>query len=188
MNQSLIGITGYKRSGKDTAGEYFIKQGYIKYAFAGPLKKACKEIFMFTEEQTDGNDKEKHDDRWNISARKVFQRFGTEIFRERLTEFYPEMDNIKENFWTYRFKIWYQNQLNINKDVKIVVTDVRFDNEVEIIKELSGIIIKVERLNVKNKDQHKSETSIGKIKYDYLVKNDSNIENYYKKLSKIVKN
>lgn len=187
MNQSLIGITGYKRSGKDTAGEYFIKQGYIKYAFAGPLKKACKEIFMFTEEQTEGDDKEEYDDRWNISARKVFQRFGTEIFRERLSEFYPEMENIKQNFWTYRFKIWYHNQLNINKDVKIVVTDVRFDNEVEIIKELGGIIIKVERKNVDDKDQHKSETSMGKIKYDYLVKNDSNIKNYYKKLSEIVK-
>lgn len=188
MNQNLIGITGYKRSGKDTAGEYFIKQGYIKYAFAGPLKKACQEIFMFTDEQTEGKDKEKYDDRWNISARKVFQRFGTEIFRENLADFYPEMEKIKENFWTYRFKIWYENQLEINKDVKIVVTDVRFDNEANIIKELGGIIIKVERKNKKNLDQHKSETSIEKIKCDYLVKNDSNIENYYKKLTKIVKN
>lgn len=188
MNQNLIGITGYKRSGKDTAGEYFIERGYIKYAFAGPLKKACQEIFMFTDEQTEGNDKEKLDNRWNISARKVFQRFGTEIFRENLADFYPEMENIKENFWTYRFKIWYENQLKINKDVKIVVTDVRFDNESNIIKELGGIIIKVERKNKKNLDQHKSETSIEKIKCDYLVKNDSNIENYYKKLSKIVKN
>ena len=63
---------------------------------------------MFTEEQTEGDDKEEYDDRWNISARKVFQRFGTEIFRERLSEFYPEMENIKQNFWTYRFKIWYE--------------------------------------------------------------------------------
>ncbi len=188
MNQNLIGITGYKRSGKDTAGEYFIELGYIKYAFAGPLKKACQEIFMFTDEQTEGNDKEKLDNRWNISARKVFQRFGTEIFRENLADFYPEMENIKENFWAYRFKIWYENQLKINKDIKIVVTDVRFDNEANIIKELGGIIIKVERKNKKNLDQHKSETSIEKIKCDYLVKNDSNIENYYKKLSKIVKN
>ena len=64
--------------------------------------------------------------------------------------------------------------MNINKDVKIVVTDVRFDNEVEIVKELGGIIIKVERKverkNVDDKDQHKSETSMGKIKYEYLVK------------------
>ena len=188
MNQNLIGITGYKRSGKDTAGEYFIKQGYIKYAFAGPLKKACQEIFMFTDEQTEGKDKEKYDDRWNISARKVFQRFGTEIFRENLADFYPEMEKIKENFWTYRFKIWYENQLKINKDIKIVVTDVRFDNEANIIKELGGIIIKVKRKKIINLDQHKSETSIEKIKCDYLVKNDSNIENYYEKLSKIVKN
>ena len=70
----------------------------------------------------------------------------------------------------------------------LVVTDVRFDNEANIIKELGGIIIKVKRKNKKNLDQHKSETSIEKIKCDYLVKNDSNIENYYKKLSKIVKN
>lgn len=184
--KNLIGITGFKRSGKDTAGEYFINKGYIKYAFAGPLKKACQEIFMFSDEQTEGDDKEKHDNRWNISARQVFQRFGTEIFRERLSDFYPEMENIKENFWTYRFKIWYQEQLEKNKDVLIVVTDVRFDNEVDIIKELGGIIIKVERNQVTNLDEHKSETSIGKIKHDYLVKNDSDIEKYYEKLAKIV--
>jgi chaperonin cofactor prefoldin len=185
--KNLIGITGFKRSGKDTAGEYFINKGYIKYAFAGPLKKACKEIFMFSDEQTEGDDKEKHDNIWNISAIQLFQRFGTEIFRERLSDFYPEMENIKENFWTYRFKIWYQEQLEKNKDVLIVVTDVRFDNEVDIIKELGGIIIKVERNQVTNLDEHKSETSIGKIKHDYLVKNDSDIEKYYEKLAKIVK-
>ena len=95
------------------------------------------------------------------------------------------MINIQQNFWTYRFKIWYENQLKNNKNVKIIITDVRFDNEVNIIKELGGIIIKVERNNVQNKDQHKSKTSIGKIKYDYLVKNDSNIENYHRKLEKI---
>ena len=185
MSQNLIDITGYKRSGKDTAGEYFVKQGYIKYAFAGPLKKACQEIFMFTDEQTEGNEKEKYDERWNISARKVFQIFGTEMFREKLVDFFPEMINIQQNFWTYRFKIWYENQLKNNKNVKIIITDVRFDNEVNIIKELGGINIKVERNNVQNKDQHKSKTSIGKIKYDYLVKNDSNIENYHRKLEKI---
>ena len=98
MSQNLIDITGYKRSGKDTAGEYFVKQGYIKYAFAGPLKKACQEIFMFTDEQTEGNEKEKYDERWNISARKVFQIFGTEMFREKLVDFFPRNDKYTTKF------------------------------------------------------------------------------------------
>jgi hypothetical protein len=184
---SLIGITGLKRSGKDTGGLFFIKHGFVKYAFATPLKKACQEIFMFTDEQTEGDDKEKYDPRWNISARKVFQIFGTEIFRENLTSFFPEMIEIENNFWTYRFKKWYENQLKQNKNIKIVVTDVRFENEADIIKELGGHIIKVERNNSENIDMHKSETSIDKIKYDYLVKNNDDISNYYDSLSDILK-
>ena len=183
----LIGITGLKRSGKDTCGSFLIDNyDYIRYSFAGALKKACSEIFMFDYEQTEGSKKETFDDRWNINPRKVFQRFGTEIFRDSLEKFFPEMKHLKKNFWIYRFKIWYQEQVKQNPNVKIVVTDVRFQNEADIIKELGGVIIKVTRKNLKNNDSHASEINILNINADYDIKNDSSIEDYYKNLKSIL--
>jgi len=184
---NIIGLCGYKRSGKDTAGSLLLENGYTKYSFAGPLKKACQEIFMFDDEQTEGNKKEDYDDRWNINPRKVFQRFGTEIFRDNLDMFFPEMKNIKNTFWIYRFKLWYKKEKEKNPNIKIVVTDVRFENEANIIKELGGLIIKVNRNNNNNNDNHISELSINKIKHDILIDNDSTIEDFHLKLKKILK-
>lgn len=184
---NLIGITGFKRSGKDTCGLYLIdNHNYIKYSFAGALKAACSEIFMFDYEQTEGSKKEDFDARWNINPRKVFQRFGTEIFRDSLEQFFPEMKHLKNNFWIYRFKIWYQEQIKQNPNVRIVVTDVRFQNEADIIKELGGIIIKVSRKNIMSNDKHASEINILNINADYDIKNDSTIEDYYKNLKSIL--
>lgn len=184
---NLIGITGFKRCGKDTTGLYLINNhNYIKYSFAGALKAACSEIFMFDYEQTEGSKKEDFDERWNINPRKVFQRFGTEIFRDSLEQFFPEMKHLKNNFWIYRFKIWYQEQIRKNPNVRIVVTDVRFQNEADIIKELGGIIIKVSRKNIMSDDKHASEINILNIKADYDIKNDSSIEDYYKNLKSIL--
>jgi len=50
ININIIGITGYKRHGKDTLGDYLVKyHGYTKIAFADALKEACRNIFDFTE-------------------------------------------------------------------------------------------------------------------------------------------
>ena len=189
MNNDLIAFSGRKRSGKDTGGEFLIeKYGYIQYSFAGPLKRACQEIFMFTDEQTEGHDKEKYDDRWNISARKVFQIFGTEMFREKLGDFFPEMEHIKENFWIYRFEMWYKNLKETNPSAKVVVTDVRFPNEAEIVKKLGGMVIKVNRDTGMLVDGHSSEKNIDLIKGDVTIENNGTLEEYYKKVEQALGN
>ena len=96
-NVKLIGLSGQKRVGKDTLADYLCSNhGFTKYSFAGPLKKACQEIFMLTDEQTEGIDKETMDDRWGVSARTIFQKVGTELFREKLSQVIPEMKSIEE--------------------------------------------------------------------------------------------
>jgi hypothetical protein len=187
MSKNLIGFCAKKRAGKDTAGQLLIQQGYIRYAFADPLKKACEEIFMFNNEQMDGSLKETIDPKWGISPRKIFQIFGTEIFREKLGEFFPEMKEIQNNFWIYRFELWYKNLLKQNPDAKVVVTDVRFENEANIIKKLGGIIIKIERNTGMNIDNHASEKNIDLIKEDINIKNNSTIKEYYDQLKEVLK-
>ena len=77
-----------------------------------------------------------------ISPRRIYQVFGTDVVRA----------NVKDSFWTDIVK----NQI-LRSDADVVfVTDVRFDNECEMIEDLdeSGIqswIFKVERPNLTTK-------------------------------------
>jgi len=81
---SIVGISGRKRSGKDTAADILCEEyGYEKYSFADPIKAACKEVFGFDNEQVRGSRKENTDPYWGFSPRDAMQVFGTDAFRER---------------------------------------------------------------------------------------------------------
>ena len=186
---SLIGFCGKKRSGKDTGAEILIKEhNFIKYAFADALKQACQAIFLLTDQQVDGSKKEDLDPRWNVSPRKMFQIFGTEIFRNNLDKFFPEMKEYKDEFWIYRFKLWHDKIRKEKPNTNIVITDIRFPNEMKIVKELGGKIIKVHRPNYKNgNDNHASEKHVDNMKGDFEVYNNENISKYQQKILKIYK-
>jgi hypothetical protein len=185
----LIGITGRKFNGKDTVGNYLInKYNYKNIAFAGALKKACQEIFGFTDEQVYGNEKEIIDEFWKTTPRKILQYIGTDLFRNQLKNIIPD---IGEDIWIQVVKrkiidIWKENP-----EQRIVITDVRFQNEVNIIEELGGIIIKVSRPSINsNIDIHESELQIDnlKISSNIHILNDSSLEDLYDKINYIITN
>jgi len=175
----IIGITGNKQSGKDTSANYFIKKhNFIKLSFAQPLKEICKVLFDFNEEQVNGSKKEEIDEFWKVTPRSIMQFLGTEIFRNEISKIIP---NIKENFWT---KIMEQKILN-NNNKHIVIPDVRFSNEVDLIRKFNGIIIQIHR-NTGIIDFHSSETELNKIIPDYIIENNDTIDELYKKLKYII--
>ncbi len=179
---TIIGLIGLKRSGKDTFADYIVeKYGYEKYSFAGPLKDACKIMFCLNDEQIDGNLKEVIDPRFGISPRHMFQFMGTEVMRELFPKI-SEKYTVKESFWIHRFKIWY----NDNKDKNIIVSDIRFQDEANAIKNLGGTLIKINNPRIQNIDNHKSEKDVDNLQYDYIINNDETIENYYNNIEKLM--
>jgi dephospho-CoA kinase len=63
-----IAFAGKAGSGKDTAAKYLIERyGYRKVSFAEPIKRICKELFDWPED----------DPRW----REAYQKFGTDFAR-----------------------------------------------------------------------------------------------------------
>lgn len=95
---SVIGITGYKYSGKDTIADYLCKNyGFTKLAFAGILKVLCQMLFGLSYEQLHGNQKETPIEKWwGLSAREILQYVGTEIVRNHMSELHQD---IQQNFW-----------------------------------------------------------------------------------------
>lgn len=177
----IIGLCGKKFSGKDTVANYLSKKGYYKYALADPLKQICKIIFDFNDDQLYGNLKEKTDHKWKITPRQVFKYIGTEIFRDNINKI---LDNSNSDFW---INILINKIRNSNRE-KIVISDIRFQNEIDIIqKEFNCIFININRTNNNLIDDlHISENSIDNLEgIDHIIDNNSSYNDLYDKIEKL---
>jgi len=185
--QNLIGLVGKKRVGKDTFADFLCKNhGYVKYSFAGPLKKACQEIFLLSDDQLETDLKEVNDPRWGITPRKLFQQMGTEVFRNKIVDFFPEFADFGTKIWIYRFKLWFQEKIKENPNIKVIISDIRFEDEAEIVSELGGMLIKIARTTRFGEDTHSSEQNIDKIACDKSIENKSSVGQYLCDIEKML--
>lgn len=163
----IIAFAGRKQSGKTTCAEAVVSyfNGMVKpynaakiYNFADPLKKdICMNILGLSHAQCYGDDDDKNQLTnlvWNnsqLTAREVMQFVGTDIFRK-----------MKPGVWADATinKIKADNNLSL-----AAVADCRFPNEVEVIKNAGGLVIKLNR-NPHNSN-HISETALDNDNYDY---------------------
>lgn len=183
----LIGLLGKARSGKDTSADYLIKHHkYTKTSFANPLKNACTAVFGFTDEQLYGDLKETVDKRWGISPRQAMQFVGTDLFRKQFGQIAP---HIGEDVWIRSFMINYNNNNNIHNN-NTIIADVRFQNEIDAVKELGGIVIKITRDDAEKMTKHgdhESEFNQDSLTgYDLEIKNNGTLDDLYKQLEKVV--
>ena len=148
--------------------------GFIKMSFADSLKRGCQQLFLFTDEQIYGTQEQKEtpDPRWfGVTPRKILQYVGTDLLRDQLDKAIP---GLGKNIFTHYVRLWYLEQLAANPNIKVVISDVRFGNEVALIQELGGMVIKIDRPSViQSGDMHPSEVELQSITtYNKLISND----------------
>ena len=162
--------------------------------FADFIKNAAKELFDWEDKSFDTNNKEKIDEYWGVTPRKILQELGTEFLRVHCkdilsTEF--ELPNGEKVNATFHIKRINKEVIKLlsNGDKNIIFSDIRFQDELDYIKNLGGVIIKVVRPSLSNNEfsQHISEQNINKLEnIDYELVNDHHIPHLYKKTSLIV--
>lgn len=70
-----------------------------------------------------------------------------------------------------------------------IITDCRFPNEAQAVKERGGIVIRIDRFKIAeegNKNLHPSETSLDDWNFDYRISNNSTIENLIEKVREML--
>ncbi len=168
---SITGFTGRAGAGKDTAASTI--PNVTNLAFAKPLKDAAKILFDFTDEQLyDPIQKEEVDPRWGKSPRQILQWLGTDVLRNQF----------REDFFLINMKCRL-DRLSGN----IAITDVRFDNEAELIRKEGGEVIKIERPQTEGSGtqhtQHATEQGISPNLVDRVITNDSTVQNLNEKIN-----
>lgn len=127
----IIGLSGKARAGKDTLFAYLSYRGFVKASYAEDLKKRVRRDFQLTMEHTDGKLKEAPSD-----------RLGGHSPRELMIDYGNMFRKFNPNYWVDSLMNGLKGQ---PKDVKVVITDVRYPNEAEAIKASGGILIRLER-------------------------------------------
>ena len=139
----IVGVCGLIGSGKNTVAEILEKEfEFVPVSFASVLKDMCAALFGWDREMLEGNTeygrlKREEVDKWwsdklqipGFSPRFALQYIGTDVLR----------DHFHKNIWVLAA------ERNIIKHDRVVISDVRFPNEINMIKSHNGMMMCVTR-------------------------------------------
>ena len=81
---------------------------------------------------------------------------------------------------------------SIKENEKVIITDMRFPNELEAVKKHNGITIRINRGLVERTGkmiqgpEHISETALDNAEFDYVIENDCTIDDLIEKVREIL--
>jgi hypothetical protein len=204
----IIGICGFIGSGKDTIADYLVNfHEFRRESFASTLKDAVASVFGWDRTMLEGRTKEAREwreqvDPWwaerlsmpTLTPRWVLQYWGTEVCRK----------SFHDDIWIASL----ENKLRNSKD-DVVISDCRFPNEIQSIKNAGGMIVWVKRGELpdwydtaiganngivpdqellKKLKVHASETAWVGTEFDFVLENNTSIDELYLKIESLVKN
>lgn len=160
--QILIGLCGPAGSGKDTVAKYMANCGFTRYTLAMPLKKGLEAMFGIDLATWDNREVKEAVIPWiGKSPRQLAQTLGTEWGRQQV---HPQIwVNLMLHNW---------DMVRQSLSPRMVVTDVRFDNEAQAIIDAGGTVWRVERERVTPVAEHVSEKGVSPALIEGRFKND----------------
>jgi len=160
----VIALTGLKGCGKDTVG-IFMKELYGEdvetIAFADPIKAQI--IHIFNLNGTEAYDAFKRCDLSYTANEATYAVPGRHVVRE--------VGMLMRSYCKSQFVEYVRKQIESKPNKIWVITDLRFDNEFEMVKSLSGIVVKVANNRLSNTDEHITEKGFNDNVIDYVIPN-----------------
>jgi hypothetical protein len=180
---SLVAFTGRIRHGKTAAGRFLIDQhGFDRVSFADPLKVMLMTLGVTREQLYHQDFKEKPCEKLcGRTPRHAMQTIGTDWGRKMI---HPDL-------WVEAARRQMREQMTQGK--KLVIDDLRFDNEAQVVHDLGGVVIKIERPGVdpatawwqvlvnwlRGSRPHASERGISPALVTATVPNDGSLHQLY---------
>jgi hypothetical protein len=178
--KKLIGICGRKQTGKTSTTNVLVdRYGFVEVSWAEPLKRLALAAnpYIKVNEETWLRLRDIVDEKgWEVAkrlpeTRRFLQELGTEGARSLWGE-----------------EVWFPFAWeHFTADSLIVVSDVRFENEADKVRQLGGQIWRIFRPGFDNQgDEHESESGIDAIEYDLALHNDEGLEDLPRKVDAVI--
>lgn len=166
LNKQIIGLCGVAQAGKDSTANVLKGYGFKRVAFADPIRDA-----LWTLNPRIIGDLRVQDLvntlGWDVckvqypEIRRLLQVLGTEVAREQW----------RDDFW---INLAFENMAKDNDNY--VITDVRFPNEVEALRNQGAHIWKVVRPGYGPVNGHASDSYIDSIEADATIYNHGDLD------------
>lgn len=144
MARDVIGIMGFKGSGKDTAAQILVAHGYQRIALSDALKDTMSTIFGWDRAMLEGDTKESREWREQVDSFWA-ERLGVVDFTPRKAMTSVGNDILK----LIHPEIWVavaERRIQNSSHDKFVITDCRFLSDTDMIKRLGGRLIRIHKL------------------------------------------
>lgn len=166
----IVGLTGYASSGKDTCGQILVEHhGFIADSFARDIKQFAYDVDPLVElgdgqvvryarlVDTVGVDAAKQ----HPDVRRLLQRIGTEGGRK----------NIHPDVWIDKTMGRVTSQAQ-----PVVITDARFPDEIAVLRQAGGLLLRVDRPGFEPVNTHVSDTGVLALEVDRVIINDGDLD------------
>jgi hypothetical protein len=183
----IITTLGHRSCGKSTIANYLTENhDFVQLAFADSVKDCVASMFMLDRQLLEGITpsarewRETKDNYWSsklgidITPRKLLQTIGTDLVR-----------NWNKDLWV--FSLERKITTLISQGKLIVVTDTRFNNELEMLKKYNVKTIRIDR-KTDVEYTHVSDLEWLNFDYDYQIYNNSTVEEFYKNFTNLISN
>ncbi len=166
MDIEVIGLVGYAGVGKDTIAEVLGHHQYKRVAFADKLKSVVSDVCGASIEMMYLRELKSTPNvlLGGLTPRQVLQNIGM-AFR-----------GVSEGVWVEYVRGVITTNASAQKASKFVVTDVRFKDEADMVRNFGGVLVYVHR-STHEYHAHCSEENIESLKADceYTINNDGAI-------------
>jgi len=166
INYNTIGLIGYSQSGKDTIASILVeKYGYTRVAFADKIREFLYDLNPMVACSPTGYLQDLinlvgwDDAKQEPQVRKLLQNLGNAARK-----------TIDENVWVTLALG------NIDTNQRVVITDVRFENEAMMIKLMGGQLWRVKRIGVGPVNDHVSESELEGYKVNQIFVNNGTLK------------
>lgn len=179
----LIGLVGYAGTGKDTVRQLLESEhGFVGLAFADPIRQMLRTLFT-----ENGIDEKYIDERDHkeapiqdllteqpLSYRQMAQTLGTEWGR-----------NLSPDFWLQIAGAYIAEQRRHGERL-FVISDVRFVNEGQWIKDAGGELWHIHRPSAAPVRPHASEAEIALIDVDRVIDNSGSLDDLWTRVDSVM--
>ena len=143
---AVVGVCGLTSAGKDTIADFLTTDyKFQRASFASILKDVVARVFSFDRDLLEGRTdesrawREQPDAYWSeklgqpgLSPRRILQLWGTEVVR----------NGFHQDMWVLALE---RDILSGKYGPRVVITDCRFENEINMIHKLGGQVWRVQR-------------------------------------------
>lgn len=158
----LVAFTGLAQAGKTTAAQAFLSLGYDRMSFADPIKAMVRCLTFVT-------DKTAHpEELCGKSLREVYQSLGTDWGRNM----------VGGDIWIRAGRCRIDTLMgDVQSEIirGIVIDDIRFDNEAELVRAMGGVVVEITRPSLPQMD-HASEAGVSRHLIDHTFSNHTDVD------------